>query len=552
MRKTALGSILTVAIAGSLVAACGSPDRNFEEGANNTTDASATDADGGKEDSSAPIDQSSGKDTTMPPTNDAASDMRTDTGPDADAPSADAVDVATNDARIDAGMDAATTDSGNADQTQLDATVDLATDDVTIDAVVEAGPDAPPWDGDCSGTPPPTVTPGGNISICPGKPTTLTSSAASTYSWSTGATTQSIDVSAAGSFTVTTTDSRGCAATSAPTVVSTYPAPSTPTITASGATRFCVGGTVTLTANSAAGYLWSTGATTQSIVVNSSGNYTVTTTDVNGCTATSTPVAVTTVTPGTGSKTFAYTGAVETWTVPECVTQVTMNANGAQGGANNFATYPGIGGYGGNIVAKVTVVPASVLQIRVGGAGALCTVSNVGGWNGGGTANCMGYSNSGTMIYSGTGGGATDIRVTPYGINDRILVAGGGGGAGFNCFNGAELGGAGGGQVGGATVPLCATAPYCGQGGTQAAGGVGGMSGTTQWGGSGYAGYGGYGATGCSALEGGGGGGGYYGGGGGFWNSGGGGSDYYRPALATLVSETQGARAGSGSVTFSW
>ncbi|MFY8034867.1 MAG: FG-GAP-like repeat-containing protein, partial [Flexibacteraceae bacterium] len=51
---------------------------------------------------------------------------------------------------------------------------------------------------------------------------------------------------------------------------------STPTITASRATTFCSGtGSITLTASTSAGYLWSTGETTQSITVNASGNYSV-------------------------------------------------------------------------------------------------------------------------------------------------------------------------------------------------------------------------------------------------------------------------------------
>ena len=51
---------------------------------------------------------------------------------------------------------------------------------------------------------------------------------------------------------------------------------SPPTITASGPTTFCSGGSVTLTASAGSSYLWSNGATTQSIVANNSGSYTVT------------------------------------------------------------------------------------------------------------------------------------------------------------------------------------------------------------------------------------------------------------------------------------
>ena len=64
-----------------------------------------------------------------------------------------------------------------------------------------------------------------------------------------------------------------------------------PTITAGGPTTFCSGGSVTLTSNIANNYLWSTGATTQSIVVTTSGSYTVSTT-CGSSSATSSPVVV--------------------------------------------------------------------------------------------------------------------------------------------------------------------------------------------------------------------------------------------------------------------
>jgi gliding motility-associated-like protein len=65
-----------------------------------------------------------------------------------------------------------------------------------------------------------------------------------------------------------------------------------PVITASGPLNLTQSGSVTLTASAASGYLWSTAATTQSILVNTAGGYTVTITDANGCTATSDLTAI--------------------------------------------------------------------------------------------------------------------------------------------------------------------------------------------------------------------------------------------------------------------
>jgi hypothetical protein len=64
------------------------------------------------------------------------------------------------------------------------------------------------------------------------------------------------------------------------------------TITPSGATTFCQGGSVTLTASSGNSYLWSNGATAQSISVSTSGTFTVTVTS-NGSQSVSAPVTVT-------------------------------------------------------------------------------------------------------------------------------------------------------------------------------------------------------------------------------------------------------------------
>ena len=65
-------------------------------------------------------------------------------------------------------------------------------------------------------------------------------------------------------------------------------------ITPESSTSFCQGGSVILTANSGASYLWSPGgATTQGITVTSTNTYTVTVIDGNGCSATSTATTVT-------------------------------------------------------------------------------------------------------------------------------------------------------------------------------------------------------------------------------------------------------------------
>jgi gliding motility-associated-like protein len=125
----------------------------------------------------------------------------------------------------------------------------------------------------------------GNV-FCQGGSVTLVASNGSAYAWSNGAITQSTTVSSTQTLTVTVTNANGCSSTSAPFTVTMNAAPTT-IITANGPTTFCAGGSVTLTAPTAAAYLWSSGETTQSIVASVDGPYTVTVTDGNGCNATS-------------------------------------------------------------------------------------------------------------------------------------------------------------------------------------------------------------------------------------------------------------------------
>ena len=68
--------------------------------------------------------------------------------------------------------------------------------------------------------------------------------------------------------------------------------PATPTISASGSTTFCTGGSVVLTSSSTTGNLWSNNATASTITVSNSGSFSVTVTDGNSCSATSTSINV--------------------------------------------------------------------------------------------------------------------------------------------------------------------------------------------------------------------------------------------------------------------
>jgi gliding motility-associated-like protein len=126
-----------------------------------------------------------------------------------------------------------------------------------------------------------TVT--GNNSICLGQSTTLTVSGSTSYTWSTGSTNATINVSPTNTTSYTVSSIVGSCSNTAVYPVSVTPPP---TLTVSG-TPYCAGQTTTVTAIGASSYTWSTGSTTNSIVVSPLGNttYTVVGSSIPSCTS---------------------------------------------------------------------------------------------------------------------------------------------------------------------------------------------------------------------------------------------------------------------------
>ncbi len=134
----------------------------------------------------------------------------------------------------------------------------------------------------------------GPTTFCQGGDVTISAPLGfSNYVWNTGETARSIVVRTTGNYWCVVTDANGCSNRSDTVRVNVFPS-ALPIVTISGPLTFCEGGSVTLTAPAGfSGYLWSNGATTQSVTVTESGSYTVSVSDGNGCTGTSTEVDVT-------------------------------------------------------------------------------------------------------------------------------------------------------------------------------------------------------------------------------------------------------------------
>jgi gliding motility-associated-like protein len=142
--------------------------------------------------------------------------------------------------------------------------------------------------------PQPDITSTGDTSFCDGGSITLTSSQGSSYLWSTGATTDNINITTTGIYSVKVTNAAGCLSASSDGITITVnPLPAIPIITASGPLTFCSGDSVTLTSSSAAGYLWSNGSTSQGIDVKTGDQYSVQVINTYGCqSASSAPAEV--------------------------------------------------------------------------------------------------------------------------------------------------------------------------------------------------------------------------------------------------------------------
>ena len=183
---------------------------------------------------------------------------------------------------------------------------------------------------------------------------------------------------------------------------------------------------------------------------------------------------------------YSYTGGTQTFTVPGCVTTITVKAWGAAGaGGGTDCDGGGSGGGGAYSSGVITVVPSTILTVIIGGGGKPGANNKAGvgagaggyGYGDGGEGGEPGHENPGGVSGAGAGGGGGTAVVS--GVTPLLVAGGGGGGAGGGCSS-AGGGGGGGGQNG-----FSGTGPGGAAGGSGNDNGVIGSSGTFDCGGAG-------------------------------------------------------------------
>ena len=234
--------------------------------------------------------------------------------------------------------------------------------------------------------------------------------------------------------------------------------------------------------------------------------------------------------------TFNPSSSIQTFNVPLGVSKIHVDCVASKGFTPNSSAQ---GGNGGRVECDLSVNGGETLYIMVGDV-----------------------PTNGDVSYN-----ASDIRLGGNTLNNRVVVAGGGGSGCYvtNPFTRYAAGGAGGGLIGGTG------GESGGDGGTQSAGGLGayGVDGYDPYrSASGTLGFGGATGTGGNNPpygDAGAGGAGYYGGGGsrrvsvffgssqrGSWARGAGGGSSYTNSNCSNVVHTQGYRDGAGYVTISF
>jgi gliding motility-associated-like protein len=254
---------------------------------------------------------------------------------------------------------------------------------------------------------PPTVTISPPATICADSTINLSATGGGTYSWSTGATTSSINVTpnATTNYTLQVVGVNGCKKDTS-VLVTVNPRP---TVTLSGNTNLCPGDSTILTATGGGTYAWSTGATTSSIKVFPAATITYSVDVTNGGCKKDTTITVTVATRPTAHinhDTTVCAGAVLTltasggtsynWSTGATTSQITVTMTTTK----TYTVAVSNGGCPADTNVKITVNPTPTVTIT--GTPVICA----------GQKDTLKATGGGTYAWS-TGATTSSIIVTP-------------------------------------------------------------------------------------------------------------------------------------------
>lgn len=213
--------------------------------------------------------------------------------------------------------------------------------------------------GSCTAQATASITVGSGLSvtvnsptICAGQSATLTANGASSYTWNTSATSNSIVLTPTATTVYTVDGSSGACSGSGTATVTVNQLP----VVAVNSESICSGTSATLTASGAVTYTWSTATTgnTETVSPASNTSYTVTGTDINGCINTAIANVSVTATPTLVAN-----------SVTVCTGQTaTLTASGA----SSYTWTPG-----NTSGTTYTITPATSTVVTVTGAIGTCT-----------------------------------------------------------------------------------------------------------------------------------------------------------------------------------
>ena len=197
------------------------------------------------------------------------------------------------------------------------------------------------------------TTPATSVLTCATTSINLTATGGGTYSWYNGTavvgTNATLNVTSAGTYTVTVTSANGCSATASQVITQNITAPTAAITTPTTTVLTCTSTSISLTATGGGTYSWSNGTavvgTNATLAVTTPATYTVTVTSANGCSATATQV----ITQSTALPTAAITAP--TTSVLTCATtSISLTATG--GGTYSWSS--GTAVVGTNATLNVT------------------------------------------------------------------------------------------------------------------------------------------------------------------------------------------------------